>query len=55
MDQCMVLKQKIKHYVISSNVTMEKQYFIFRRICELAVNSNVRTSEKWFDFEIDSE
>ena len=31
------------------------QYFIFRRICELAVNSNVRTSEKWFDFEIDSE
>ena len=33
----------------------QKQYFIFRTICELAANSNVITSEKWFDVEIDSE
>ena len=33
----------------------QKQYFIFRTICELAANSNVITGEKWFDVEIDSE
>ena len=33
----------------------QTQYFVFRRICELAVNSNIITSEKWFDVESNSE
>ena len=30
-------------------------YYIFKRICEIAVNSFVVTYEKWFDVEIDLE
>ena len=33
----------------------KKQYYIYKRICELAVNSFVVTSEKWFNMEIDTE
>ena len=44
----------------SLNLLMEKdhgkkEYYIHRRIFELAVNSFVVTSEKWFDVEIDAE
>ena len=30
-------------------------YYIFKRICEIAVNSFVVKYEKWFDVEIDLE
>lgn len=33
----------------------KKDYYIYKRICELAVNSFVVASEKWFDVEIDVE
>ena len=33
----------------------QTQYFVFRRMCEPATNSNFITGEKWFDVEIDSE
>ena len=32
-----------------------KQYFIFKRICEIAVNSFAVSHAKWFDVEIDAE
>ena len=32
-----------------------KQYFIFKRICEIAVNSFAVSHAKWFDVEIDTE
>ena len=33
----------------------QTQYFVFRRICELAINSMIITGEKWFHVESDSE
>ena len=33
----------------------KKDYYIYKGICELAVNSFVVMSEKWFDVEIDAE
>ena len=33
----------------------QTQFFVFRRIFELAVNSNNLTSEKWFDVESNSD
>ena len=32
-----------------------RQYFIFKRVCEIAVNSFVILHAKWFDVEIDAE
>ena len=32
-----------------------RQYYIFKRICEIAVNSFVAYHTKWFDIEIDAE
>ena len=32
-----------------------KQYFIFKRICEIAVNSFAVSHAKWFDVEINAE
>ena len=33
----------------------QTQFFVFRRIFELAVSSNILTSEKWFDVESNSD
>ena len=44
-------EDKVLRYLVDR----QTQYFIFRRIYELAENNNALTGEKWFDFEIDSE
>ena len=31
------------------------EYYIYKRLCELAVKSNVQTTDKYFEVEIDSE
>ena len=48
------VEDKTLRYVVEHHHG-QTQYFIFRRICELAINSMVIIGEKWLHVEIDSE
>ena len=45
-------KDEILNSLVQQNA---KDYYTYKRICELAVESSVVSSEKWFYVEIDAE
>ena len=59
MYRCIESGQRDLHGSIIENIIerdyKKQNYYIYKKICELATNSFVITSENWFDVETDAE